>query len=1835
MSQATQNELDLLMQQASFGFVRIEILHNSDKDHYDFMIIDTNPAFEKTTGISREAAYGGGLDMFFSDGPAEAAEKQLLLKQILHNKLSVELETYAHKIERWLKISVSPIKGNQAGVLFSDITPRKQVENKFATAFKMAPHSMTLSEAEEGKLVDMNDTFLALTNYTRDEALGKTTNELEIWVNPEERDEALLELLNKGEIRAREYKFKNRSGKILHGLFSASVVQINNKPHILTSIEDITARKEAQMALEVEHQKMNAMISAMPDMIFIQGIDGTTQAIYGANPDFLIAPADELIGRSIRDIFPQEEYERHTKLYHECISKGTTATLEYELVINNQTQFFETRISPLDETRLLTVVRNITETKKMQEAISNELSYRNFLFETDREGLLILNNDHRVVEANKKICQMLGYSHEEVLKLHTWDIDAFMTKEQVLNGFDTSLDVDAKFESVHRRKDGSIFDVELSVRSFRWKDERRVIISCRDISDRKALEEELIASKTLAITNQKRFEEIAEFTGEFIWEVDANGLYTYCNQAAENMLGYQATELVGKLSWHDLIPESNKEAYIAEVAEVFKQKAPITMLENTLIAKDGRKVRVITNGIPVIGNDGELLGYRGSDRDVTKQFEAEENLRANETKWRTTLKNLPDGVLITNTEGTITYASDRFAKNHGYNKPEDLLGLSAFIFVPDEYQMKAAEMLQKMLNGNPTGIEEYELQRKDGSRFFADMTGECLYDDAGTVESIVLIQRDITERKKTESILIENEERTKQLLKSTKTVLFEVNAEGKYSYLSPSTFELTGYQPEKLVGSTHFYELVPEVFREHFKASALELMSKKNPIEGLVSPLQTIDGRTIWIETTAMPVLDYSGNLMLYSGSSTDITEKKLAVDALTQSEKKYRLLVENINDVLFTLNPDGIISFMSPTVKDLSGFEADVYIGKHFSMFIHHDDIERIASHFEQVKAGNYFPSEYRINTLSGDEVWIRSFTKQLDESTFTGIARDITKEKAAEKALRESEAQYRMLFNTNMDSLSIVYIEPDGSVSNFVEMNDAGAAMVGYSKEELYQKSPKHLERPLAPEELEERLQQIQEKGVAAFETHIFTKEGEKRLMEIKAVLINYRNRPAIMNISRDITDRKIAEDALRQSELFANLIANSVPALLYIYDLEKQRNVWSNDAHKQYFSMQGVAWDDMNIANISKTIHPDDLKELFRKTEVLLSDEAQKQFSVELRMKEGNSWRWMSQIVSKFKRDESGKCSEILGAMFDIHERKKTEELIRQKNEDSVFLNNLALQLSNRETGEDFIKEIMSELRKHTKADFTLFSAFLEDEKAFRLTHIDVDTAMLEHSIKILGIKSDFLTKLDSGFIISKLDNESLEIIQRNEVVVYNNLHELSFKFIPRPEAEAIEKATGFKKFITISHIVSNRIYGGTVIGFTDPEAELSVDFLKAFAYLIGVTMRRNIAEKELIKAKVKAEEGSRLKSAFLASISHELRTPMNHVIGFSDLIKHQTFEPETKKYADIIYNSGQRFLTMIDDILALALTEERGVKLRIQAFKGVDLYLENRNLLHEILNNAGKKDQIKLNFKPDALFLSSIYTSDRLKINQVLTNLFKNAVKFTQKGSITFGIRHNSNQSLTFSVTDTGIGIPQDKLEIIFDFFRQADEEYSQMLGGLGIGLALSKRIANIMGASLEVESEPGRGSTFSFTIPINPMDDINPGKETIAGSKIPDFSDKKILIAEDDENTLTILKAMLKPTGVQMITAKNGQLAIDAYKINQDINLVLMDMKMPVMDGMEAGMIIKKLNPNQQLFAFTAYALQRDKQKITDGGFDGIITKPIDKFRLIDILKSKLSDDTVN
>jgi len=401
---------------------------------------------------------------------------------------------------------------------------------------------------------------------------------------------------------------------------------------------------------------------------------------------------------------------------------------------------------------------------------------------------------------------------------------------------------------------------------------------------------------------------------------------------------------------------------------------------------------------------------------------------------------------------------------------------------------------------------------------------------------------------------------------------------------------------------------------------------------------------------------------------------------------------------------------------------------------------------------------------------------------------------------------------------------------------------------------------------------------------------------------------------------------------------------------------------------------------------------------------------------------------------------------------------------------------------------------------------------------------------------------------------------------------------------------------------------------------------------FSSIGNLFEENNKQKKQLIKAKIKAEESDRLKSSFLANLSHEIRTPMNAINGFTDLIINTDLSEEEKiEYLKIIDVSGKNLVSIIDDLIEMSKIDSNLIEPNFVAFN-----LEScMNELYETINiTIPKTKSIEFRLiqtkKPTAYNI----VSDVIKLKQIIINLVTNAIKFTEKGSVTFGYEILSTKNnIRFTIKDTGLGIDDRNQQHIFDRFKRVDSDTSIKVGGLGLGLSITKAYVEMLGGSISLKSVLGKGSEFSFTIPLeyNKMETII--VHQVIDDKIESNKEEGlILIAEDDNINYILFEKLMKQKNYKILRAINGNEAVQICLDNPNIDLVLMDIKMPIMDGFEALELIKPIRPNLPIIAQTAYSSAEDEEKIYDAGFSNYITKPLNRERLFELINQYIDEN---
>lgn len=540
------------------------------------------------------------------------------------------------------------------------------------------------------------------------------------------------------------------------------------------------------------------------------------------------------------------------------------------------------------------------------------------------------------------------------------------------------------------------------------------------------------------------------------------------------------------------------------------------------------------------------------------------------------------------------------------------------------------------------------------------------------------------------------------------------------------------------------------------------------------------------------------------------------------------------------------------------------------------------------------------------------------------------------------------------------------------------------------------------------------------------------------------------------------------------------------------------------------------------------------------------------------------------------------------------------------------------------------------------FCTFKDITEEENT--LLELNDNKNRLEKLFKvaptgILMLKEDVIQELNdevvymTGYTPNELINQNINILFPNNKQFAEANKEIE-KQINNNGSGKLET-----EWITKTGEVLNIVLVSAPLISTDPSVGIiltALDISERKKYETSLSLKNKeyeqlneelrMTNEKLLLAKNKAIESNHLKSEFLHNMSHEIRTPMNGIIGFADMLQEPDITPQKKDfYAKIIKSSSHQLLRIIDDILEISRLETKQVKSYDEEVNLNDLLMEQFSIFSLKANDR----QIPLYVKKGLSDKDSTIITDRSKLNKILQNLVENALKFTSSGFVEMGY-FVSDKRIHLYVKDTGVGISEENLKMIFERFSQEEKNLSQQQGGLGLGLSISQENAQILGGYISVESNKGEGSTFTVNLPFNqPL--IKPLEEKEESTTNKDSFN--ILIAEDEEINYLFLETVLQEIdGINMnIThAFNGQEAVEMYKKNA-IDLILMDIKMPVMDGHQATRIIRSLDEKIPIIAQTAYATEVDKIRAKDVGYNDYLTKPISQTTLLKIIDEKIKE----
>ncbi len=1053
---------------------------------------------------------------------------------------------------------------------------------------------------------------------------------------------------------------------------------------------------------------------------------------------------------------------------------------------------------------------------------------------------------------------------------------------------------------------------------------------------------------------------------------------------------------------------------------------------------------------------------------------------------------------------------------------------------------------------------------------------------------------------------------------------------------------------------------------------------------------------------------------------NADSIERKQIKGALEESENKYRSLFENVQDVFFETNLEGIILEISPSIKYFSDFDKEELLGTSiFDIYCNPED--RVVLLNTITLRGEIRDYELKLKTKNG-QIKVVSVNARLiigpdgRHDRIDGAVRDITGLKQAEEALKKSEQKYRNLHESMIDGFA--YIDMQGYIKDY---NESFKQLLGYSDEELSLLSY----RNFTPEKwniFEDQIitDQVLIRGFSdIYEKEYRKKDGTIFPVEIHAFLIknDAGENEGIWAIVRDITERKRAEEALTESHQRLLDIIDFLPDATFVVDNEKKVIAWN----KAIEEMTGVQKQDMigkgdhayaiPFYGMQQNVFLDLIDNNDEELNARYSNVIRKGLSLHAEIFAPNLYNGKGAYISVLGAPLFNVCGERMGSIEsvrDITDRKRAEEELKLSNQRVALhiqhtpLAFIEFDLEGRVRGwnpaavkifgfsqEEAIGQYWTFIVPHeiwSSLD-GVWDALVKQRGGSRSSNENItrngqkiscewyNTPLIDQDGKTLGVASlvmdisdrkraeEALVKLKKAIYNS---GEAIFLTDREGIFTFVNpaftslygfsSDEIVGKKTPRIIKSGVSDKLVYEYFWQtlvngneVKGELINKRKDGTLLTI-DGSATPIIDEEKNIIGFLGIQRditQRKKAEQELLIAKEKAEESNRLKTAFLNNISHEIRTPFNGILGFLSII--QDFDltgTERDEYISIINKSADRLINTINDIVEMSQIQTGQMKLTASE--------TNIKMLTDDLSNKFKADAecqgLEYTLNNDLPIDMACIPTDSTKLNTILSILIGNAMKFTKTGSIQIGIKLRAvgrdvepaekvsePVELEFSVKDTGIGIPIDRREAIFERFQQADFSNTRQFEGAGLGLSIAKAYVEMLGGKIWVESNPectsGEiGTTFYFTIPYNaePEEKTDIERDVSSDNTVnqfdPEVSGLKILIVEDDEMSELFLRKAIKSFSKEILHVRTGVEAVEASRNNPDIDLILMDIKIPDSNGYDAAIRIRQFNDKVVIIAQTAFALSGDREKAIAAGCNDYILKPIKKELLTELIQ---------
>ena len=1172
-----------------------------------------------------------------------------------------------------------------------------------------------------------------------------------------------------------------------------------------------------------------------------------------------------------------------------------------------------------------------------------------------------------------------------------------------------------------------------------------------------------------------------------------------------------------------------------------------------------------------------------------------------EELFRKVFHTSPDVITISKlSDGTFIEINKGFETNTGYSRNE-VIGKSVFeigLWADTSIRDKLMNML--LQDSRAQNIESV-FRMKDGRLRKGLMAATLI--DIGGEPHLLTVSRDITEYEETREALRATEERYEELIRSAPNGIVVVDKTGFITMVNPAFIRTTGYNKEEIIGKhfTKYQGFKVKNISKYVKLFA-ELIAGKVPPEGVEIEWKHKNG-SIGFAEVHLSLLYRQGHVTGLQAIITDTSEKVRILKELKLSEVYYRSSMDAMTDAVFVINNDGRIILANHALKlamERIGLQGDIIGKRYLEAFpiIDNSVADEIPEIFRTGKTirkelsnriGKYsFSSDLKLIPIYEGKkvirilVVIEDITErkkvEMAQQIMYNISNAVNLTKDLYELIHVIRGELGQIFDTTNFFIALYNKENDTlSLPFFIDEKDrfesfpAKKSLTGYVIRN---------DRPLLMKDKDiKRLVKKGEVEDVGTPSKIWLGVPLKIKEEIIGAVVvqHYEDENAysiqdleiLKFVSTQIgmsIETKRANDEVKVEKAYFEQLFHSSPETIVLTD-NKGRLMRVNASFEKFF---GYTSGEVLGKKIDHLIVPENY---LQEAKNISRSVAHGEIILTETVRKHKDGKLIDvAVLGTPIRTESGQVA-IYGIYRDITERKRAEKALKENEEK---LRNIL----NSSPDAITVSDLRGKITECNPASLKIFGLSNENE--------------------LIGTYAGSLLTRDN---LKKGTKKLLEVLRKGSIQNQEFVLKLA-----NGKIIIVEVSAGLLKDVN-----------GRPMGIVTVTKD--------------ITERKNF-EENLKIAKEKAEESDRLKSAFLANMSHEIRTPMNAILGFSELLKNDELTKEARdEYIKIINSKGHELLLIINDIIDISKIEAGDISIVKSDIHVNKLIRETYCHLTEekLLMN---RDHLKLKLNiPESVEV--IIHSDPVRLRQILTNLLNNALKFTRAGFIEMGFIIEKQSLVRFYVKDTGIGISEDKQDIIFDRFRQVDESISNVFGGTGLGLAISKNLVTLLGGTIGVQSKPGHGSTFYFKLPVKQIISGNEIIEVKTDHKpekidLINLSGKKILVAEDDSANYLYIESLLKKTNATIIWAKDGLQVLEILKSGELFDLIIMDIRMPAMNGIEATLKIRESNKFVPVVALTAYAFTNDRTEAIEAGCNDYLSKPVTVESLSTVLSKYLS-----